>query len=81
MSETNKSEVAQLKEQIALEYQASERVFTGFTPTAKHEYITKRQENIAVHFEALKQQIGEEAAMLFIIQLETGTNDNTLAST
>jgi len=60
MNETNKSEVARLREQIELEYQATQRVFTDFTPTAKHEYITKRQENIGVCFEELKKLLLQE---------------------
>ena len=64
------SEVARLKEQIALEYQAAKNVFTGFTPTARHEFIIKRQENIAVCFEELKQHISPDEAMLLIIQVD-----------
>ncbi len=63
MNETNKSEVACLREQIELEYQATQRVFTDFTPTAKHEYITKRQENIGVCFEELKKLLPPEEAI------------------
>jgi hypothetical protein len=69
MSMTNKSEVAQLRERIALEYQAVNRVFTDFTPTARHEFIIKRQENIAACFEELQQYMDPEAAMELIIQL------------
>ncbi|HEY0757359.1 MAG TPA: hypothetical protein VGD98_25625 [Ktedonobacteraceae bacterium] len=42
------SDVARIRRQIALEYEASRRVFADFTTTAMHEFITKRQENIAV---------------------------------
>ncbi len=69
MSMTNKSEVAQLRERIALEYQAANRVFTDFTLTARHEFITKRQENIAACFAELQQYMSSEAAMELIIQL------------
>jgi hypothetical protein len=78
MHETNKSEVARLREQIALEYQSAQRIFTDFTPTAQHAYITKRQENIAVHFDKLKQQVGFEEAMRFMMQLESGTQESAL---
>jgi hypothetical protein len=81
MSETNKSEVARLREQIALEYHSAKRVFTDFTPTAQHEYITKRQENIAIHFAELKQQIGEKEAMHFMMQLEMGTQNISFPKT
>ncbi len=63
------SEVARIREQIALEYQSAQFVFSGFTPTAKHEFITQRQENLAVHFEELKKQVGSEEAMKIFIQL------------
>lgn len=63
------SEVARIREQIALEYQSAQFVFNGFTPTAKHEFITQRQENLAVHFEELKKQVGPDEAMKIFIQL------------
>jgi hypothetical protein len=80
----NKSEVARLRERIALEYQAARRVFTDFTPTARHAFITRHQENIAACFEELKEQIGPEDAIALIIQVENQmqntscSSDNTL---
>ena len=74
MSEPNHSEIARLREQIFREYQASRRVFTDFTPTARHEYITKRQENIAVHYEELKKHMSAEEAMLLIMQIDNETH-------
>jgi hypothetical protein len=70
MSDSNKSEVARLRELIACEYQAAQRVFTDFTPTARHEYMIKRQENIAVHFDQLRQHMSYEDAMLVMIQVD-----------
>jgi hypothetical protein len=70
MNEPNQSEVARLREQIACEYRASQRVFSGFSPTARHEYITKRQENIAGHFEELKKHMSPEEAMLLMMQID-----------
>ena len=64
------SEVARLRAQIALEYQASQRVFTDFTLTARHEFITKRQENIAAYFEELKQHMSPEDAVLTMMQID-----------
>jgi methyltransferase-like protein len=64
------SEVANLREKIALEYQAAKQVFTNFTPTARHEFITKRQENIAAYFEDLKQHMSPDEAILLIIQVD-----------
>jgi hypothetical protein len=68
MNETNKSEVARLREQIELEYQATQRVFTDFTATARHEFITKRQENIAACFEELKQLMPPEEAIVILAE-------------
>lgn len=50
------SEVARIRQQILAEYQSVQYVFTGFTPTAKHEYLTQRQERLAEHFERLKKK-------------------------
>ncbi len=60
------SEVDRIKRQIALEYEAGKRVFTEFTPTAKHEYITKRQENIGVYFEELSKLMPKEEAIALV---------------
>ncbi|HEU5231076.1 MAG TPA: hypothetical protein VFU49_24860 [Ktedonobacteraceae bacterium] len=68
METINKSEVARIREQIALEYQASQRMFSDFTPTAKHQYITKRQENIAVCFQELQQYMTPAEAVAIVAQ-------------
>ncbi len=54
------SEVARLRERIALEYQAASRVFTDFTPAARHEYITKRQQNIETCYQDLKKHMSPD---------------------
>ena len=64
----SQSEVARIRQQIADEYQSVQRVFTDFTPTAKHEFLTKRNENIANHFEELQKHISPEAAMQILIE-------------
>jgi hypothetical protein len=64
------SEVARIREQIASEYQAAQQVFDGFTPTAKHEYLTKRQENLGLYFEALRKHMSPEEAMQIFILVE-----------
>ena len=66
----NQSEVARIKEQITREYQTAQHVFGGFTPTAKHEYLTKRQENLGMYFEELKEHMSPEEAMQLFIQVE-----------
>jgi hypothetical protein len=70
MNGIHTSEVARLREQIALEYQTAKNVFTGFTPTARHAYITKRQENIAGYFAELKQYMSGEEAFTLLLQVE-----------
>lgn len=62
------SEIARLREQIILEYQATQRVFTDFTPTAKHEYVTKRQENIGICFQELKSILPEGEAIAIVAE-------------
>jgi hypothetical protein len=73
MDENNKSEVTRLKRLIDLEYQAAQRVFTDFTPTAKHAYLTERQENIAAYHQKLLKIVSPEAAMTIVIQAENDT--------
>ena len=80
MNEPNKSEIARLREQIALEYQASQRVFTDVTATGRHAFITRRQENIAQHFEDLQQYMSPEAAMQLIIQVENQIQGTSVSS-
>jgi len=70
MDENNKSEVARLRRLIALEHQAAQRIFTGFTPTAKHEYLTKRQETIAAYHQQLLKLVSPEEAMTIVIETE-----------
>jgi hypothetical protein len=67
----NQSEVARLKEQIQLEYEAVHQAMYGPSlGAAQHEFITKRQENIAKHVEELRATVGEEAAMQVLIALQ-----------
>ncbi len=65
----NQSEVARIREQITLEYQSAQLVFHGFCEVTKHEFLTKRQENLALHFEELKKHLSPEEAMRLFIQL------------
>jgi hypothetical protein len=70
MQHVHQSEVARLRERIQREYEAANRVFTDFTLTARHEYITKRQENIAACFSELKQYMSSEDAIRMIYEVE-----------
>jgi hypothetical protein len=72
----SQSEVARLRRQIELEYEAANRVFIDFTPTARHDFITKRQENIEGYFQELKKFITPEEALNLIIQASSVTGDS-----
>ncbi len=73
----NKSEVARIKRQIELEYEAAQRGMYGFAyGAAKHEFITARMENIGRYHEKLKTLVGEEQAVVALAQaLEQAGNE------
>jgi hypothetical protein len=59
----NRSEVARLRQRIAEEYEAAMRGLSGLAyGTAKHEFITRRMEQIGTCHETLKQLVGEQEA-------------------
>ncbi len=59
----NRSEVARLRQLIAEEYEAAMRGLSGLAyGTAKHEFITRRMEQIGTCHETLKQPVGEQEA-------------------
>ena len=63
MEENNKSEVARIKRQIELEYEAAQRGMYGFAAGAtKHEFINARVENIGRYHEKLKTLVSEREA-------------------
>lgn len=69
--EPNKSEVARLLGQIQQEYEASRSGLTGLAATARHRFITTRQENIAKLHEELQKLVGDDRAMgLIVMKLE-----------
>ena len=78
--ETNKSEVARIKQQIANEYQAASRVFTDFTATARHAYLTARQENLGACLEELTQHMSPEDAMRTFIQAQVETTQKLICA-
>jgi hypothetical protein len=60
---SNKSEVAQLRQQIALELDAMRRGLLGIsTGSARHAFIHARMERIGVCQDTLASSIGEQAA-------------------
>ena len=75
-----KSEVAQLLQQINLEYEAATRGLTGLSAgSAKHSFITARLEQIGAYHEQLTSLVGEVQATQLVIELaEQGPEDSTL---
>lgn len=66
------SEIARLREQITLEYEACKQVFEGFSATANHAFITARQENIEAYYRELTCYISPAEAMQIIVEAENG---------
>jgi hypothetical protein len=65
-----KSEVAQLLQQITLEYEAATRGLVGLSAGyAKHNFITARLEQIGAYHEQLASIIGEVQATQLVIEL------------
>ncbi|HEU0001980.1 MAG TPA: hypothetical protein VFQ36_13855 [Ktedonobacteraceae bacterium] len=75
----SKSEVARIKRQIELEYEAAHRSMYGFAVgAAKHEFINARVENIGRCHEQLKTLVGEQEAVKALAQaLEQAGNEAT----
>jgi len=75
----SKSEVARIKRQIELEYEAAQRLMYGFAAGAgKHEFITARMENMGRCHEQLVTLVGEqEATKAFAQALEQAGNEPT----
>jgi hypothetical protein len=74
-----KSEVAQLLQQISLEYEAATRGLTGLSAgSAKHSFITAKLEQIGAYHEQLVNLVGEVQATHLVIELaEEKRGDNT----
>ncbi len=70
--ETNQSEIARLRQQIADEYLAATRGLSGFAAGAsQHRFITARMERIGAYHDTLKHLVGErEATRLMAETLE-----------
>jgi len=65
-----KSEITQIRQKIAEEYEAMQLGFSGFaTGTAKHAFIDARMHCVDTYHEQLSQQLGEEEATLIICEL------------
>lgn len=66
------SEVAQLLQQIDLEYGAAREALTGLAlGTAQHEFITARMERLTAYHEKLSSYVGiQEASRLLVERIE-----------
>ena len=58
-----RSEVAQLLEQIELEYQAAQHGLSGLSGgTSRHDFIRHKMENMHEYHQALSQLVGQDEA-------------------
>ena len=63
----NKSEVAQLRQQIQQEYEAAQSGLSGFaTGIARHDFITKRMEHLAGLHAELEKIVGPNEAIAIV---------------
>jgi hypothetical protein len=64
------SEIAQLRQRIAEEYEAMQRGLMGLAwGTAKHDFIQARMQRVDQYHNQLAQQVGEQEATLTICEL------------
>ena len=62
-TQQNHSEIARLRQRIAEEYEAAMRGLNGFASgSAKHQFITRRMEQIGACHETLQHLVGEQEA-------------------
>lgn len=71
---SGQSEVARIRQQIALEYEAVNRIFDQPAIVAKHEYIEARQARLGDHFESLRQIVPVDEAMQIFIEASDEAN-------
>ena len=66
----NSSEVARLREQVELEYEAMMRGLTGFAEgSAMHEFISARMARVESYHDKLAKEIGDDKATQIIFDL------------
>ncbi len=67
------SDVARLRRQIALEYEAAQAGLSGLAyGTARHDFINARMENIAVLQSELAREIGPMQAIKMVAEMAEG---------
>ncbi|QBD74805.1 hypothetical protein EPA93_05160 [Ktedonosporobacter rubrisoli] len=57
-----KSEVARLREQIALECEAVKRGLSGYACVGQHEFVRQKYAAIETHYQKLVPLVGQEEA-------------------
>ena len=62
------SEVARLRRQIDLEFEATQHALTSFAMTAQHAFIGARMRRAWEHKQALAQEIGEAEATQVLVE-------------
>lgn len=66
----NSSEVARLRKQVELEYEAMMQGLTGFAEgSAMHEFISARMARVGNYHDALANEVGESTATQIICEL------------
>ena len=63
------SEVARLRQKIALECAAMQLALSGFALTAQHEIIQRKYETLAHYHEQLEHLVGEKEAALITTEI------------
>lgn len=72
MSKVNRSEVAQLRQQIELELTSMRHGLHSFASgTARHSFIHARMERVGTCQDVLAQYLGEQAATQIVCQMYT----------
>jgi hypothetical protein len=70
MSKANRSEVAQLRQQIEMELTSMWHGLNGYASgTARHNFIHRRMECVGVCQDMLAQYLGEQAATQMVCQM------------
>ncbi len=64
----SRSDVAQLRQQIAREREAMTNALSGYAITARHDVITNRYNQLGHYHEQLIALLGEQAAIAVVIE-------------
>ncbi|QBD78374.1 hypothetical protein EPA93_21180 [Ktedonosporobacter rubrisoli] len=64
------SDIARIREQITLEYQAAQRVFREPAIVSRHDFIEQRQVQLGKYFAELRKYLSPEQALEVFIGVE-----------